>query len=144
MINFFFVLFNTTLLTLCCSLLENGLFLCNSSHSLLNLPVLCQVTPTTNTCDERTLSFVSHENLMRSTLLPHIMCFRGAKLTILAFLMIPETICILSTQNFGPEETRRVEHSGSLLDLGLHLTRILPDLCQFRLRLQYGCQRHHW
>lgn len=58
--------------------------------------------------------------------------------------MIPETICILSTQNLGPEETRRVEHSGSLPDLGLHLTRVLPDLCQFRLRLQYGCQRHHW
>lgn len=129
---------------MCCSLLENGLFLCNSSHPLLNLPVLCQVTPTTDTCGVQRLSFVSRDNFMRSTFLSHIMYFRGAKLAILAFLMIPEAIGILSTQNFGPEETRRVEHSGSFPDLGLHLTRVLPDLHQFWLRLQYGCQRHHW
>lgn len=32
---------------MCCFLPENGLFLCNSCHSLLNLPVLCQVAPAT-------------------------------------------------------------------------------------------------
>lgn len=50
----------------------------------------------------------------------------------------------LLSQNSGSEETCRVEHSGSLPDLGLHLTCVLPDLCQFRLWLQYGSQHLHW
>lgn len=48
------------------------------------------------------------------------------------------------SQNHGSEETCPVKHRGSPPDLGLHLTRVLPDLCQFRLRLQYGSQHLHW
>lgn len=51
---------------------------------------------------------------------------------------------LLFHQNIGSEATWRVQHGGSLADLGLYFACVLPDLCQFWLRLQHGCKRHHW
>lgn len=133
----------------CVDLSENGLFLCNSCRSVLNLPVLCQVSSKKrySKClfnDRRWKYGKIHELLNIYFNRNHRWwVFKQIKLVGLLWLMYLLFLFALLPpslpQDTGPEATWGVQHGGSPAHLGFYLSRVLPDLCQFRLRLQHGC-----
>lgn len=103
-----------------CAVSENGLFLCDSCHSLLNLSVLCQVS----------LSFLSSV-FVKDLLEQKLATMSGIFWPSYDSYKMSASPLFVFLQDLGSEATRCVQHSGSLSDLGLYLARFLPDLCQF-------------